>query len=421
MRFDILKNSIRKRNVISNEKNDYKDMGNFIKKSRKELNITQEELCDGICSISYLSKIENNQIVPNEFYVREIMEKLNVDELVLTNSLKEKDYVFRIITAFFYMDHTEIEKIYQEIKNIEHNTLINLCKFGHAVYFENDEAVDYMMMLEHLLNNMSDLEVGMYLYFSAKYFMNQQHYKTSLDVIKLTKDVKIHEDFLNGLIHELSYYVKQKLLIKNASNEDYNNALTIFTSNHNTKKIIKMALVKVEFLIKENPRYSLEILNSIQIHVLDDETKDYYCYLKAKIMKECGRNNECIMYLRDIKEDSSYYFKKMVLLLEVCQLEEDDEMAKEIENILDMFSPNKKDMTEKVYYHYLKQIEEPDKKEFLRDIAIPFSIKSENYHLLLFYINDLIQICEKNSRYKEALTYYNKYRRELEKIKKVMY
>lgn len=420
MRLESLRNTVQKRRNYHNEKNDYKDIGNFIKKARKKLGVTQEELCEGVCSISYLSKIENNQIIPNDYYVKEIMEKLDIDEIVYTNSLKEKTYLKRVLNATFYMNKKELQDIYDEINEIEHNTLINLCKLGYHIYFEKDEALDYIMMLEHLLNNMSDLEVGMFLYFSATYFSNQSKFKIALDITSLTSEIRIHDKLLQGLIYELSYYIKQRLLIKNSSNEDYLQALTIFNKTHNTVKIMYLSLRKIEFMIKENPKAASMMLSSIQVHILNHQLQDYYYYLNALTAKELGCFKESIMFMHEIDEHSEYYFKKMVLLLEVC-VQEDDSMLEEIKTILDGYTPSKKDMSDKVFYHFLKLKQDIDRKEYLRDIAIPFSIKSENYHQLQFYINDIIKICQDNSRYKEALTYYNKYQKELSKIKRIMY
>ena len=73
MSIESLRTKIKKKVQFEQFKNDYADIGSFIKKKRKEMQVTQDEISNGICSVSYLSKIENNQIVPNDYYVREIM------------------------------------------------------------------------------------------------------------------------------------------------------------------------------------------------------------------------------------------------------------------------------------------------------------------------------------------------------------
>ena len=54
--------------------NDYR--GLLIKKQRKELDISLEALSHGVCSPSYLSKIENNILVANEDIYNLLFKKL---------------------------------------------------------------------------------------------------------------------------------------------------------------------------------------------------------------------------------------------------------------------------------------------------------------------------------------------------------
>jgi len=42
-------------------------MGSIIKMKRMELNMSQEQLAEGICASSYLSRIENNKLIPGKF------------------------------------------------------------------------------------------------------------------------------------------------------------------------------------------------------------------------------------------------------------------------------------------------------------------------------------------------------------------
>jgi transcriptional regulator with XRE-family HTH domain len=420
MSIDSLKNRLCKRGEQNDNKSDYKDIGNFIKKRRKELNITQDEVTEGICSISYLSKIENNQIIPNNYFVREIMEKLDVDEVVYTNSLREKEYLSRLLNAYYYMNDDEMNGVYQEIKDIEHNYLINLCKLGYTVYFNLDDDNQYVMMLEHLINNMDDFEVGLYLYFAATYFVNNEKYRAAMELIQLSRRLRLYNVKLDGLIYELSYYVKQKLLVKNCSSEDYVNAVTIFTTSNNLKKIINMSLVKVEYLIDENPLKASALLNTIKVSFLDQKNKDRFHYLNAVICKELKRYSDATMHLNKIGGESLHYFQKMVLLLEICNIENDYKMAQEIIEILKDYVPHKSDIRNKVHFHYMTSNTQIERKEYLRDIAIPFSIKVEDYRSLKIYIDDIMEICIENSRYKEAIQYYKKYQKEMNKVKRII-
>jgi hypothetical protein len=110
-----------------------------------------------------------------------------------------------------------------------------------------------------------------------------------------------------------------------------------------------------------------------------------------------------------------------VLLYEICLIEDDREMGTEIKKLIHDYKMNRRNMTDKVYYHFLNETNEEDIKEYLRDIAIPYSIKTSDYKMLQFYTDKIMDICINNSRYKEATQYYKKYNKELEKVEKILY
>lgn len=65
--------------------NDYR--GLLIKKQRKELDISLEALSHGVCSPSYLSKIENNILVANDDIYNLLFKKLGISTM---DTIKEK-------------------------------------------------------------------------------------------------------------------------------------------------------------------------------------------------------------------------------------------------------------------------------------------------------------------------------------------
>ena len=52
------------------------EIGTYIKKRRLELGMSQEKLCEGLCSVPNLSRIENNQQDPSRSLTRQLFERL---------------------------------------------------------------------------------------------------------------------------------------------------------------------------------------------------------------------------------------------------------------------------------------------------------------------------------------------------------
>lgn len=415
-----LKNKINKRIRTSDYRSDFQEIGSFIKKKRKELNVTQDAISNGICSISYLSKIENNQIIPNKYYVKEIMDKLDVEESYYQKTFDDKLYLNNMIKGIFYLDDLLVTNTFNEIKEIEHNLVINIVKLGYYIYYQKEDDNQYVMMLENLVTNMTDIELKIYLYLSSRYFMTKEKYKTALEVLILADKIALKNEFLSGLISEHTYLVKQRLFKKNSSTEDYYNAQLIYNKYHNVKRVINLVLWKARYLSHENPEKALLILNMIKESLLDDYLRDFHSLIKAEILHYLESYKDSALALNGINIESKFYYQKMILLFSICKEEQDEGMLEEIRKILSTYKPDRFQLQHKVHYHYLLLEKAEDLKEYLRDIAIPYSIKIEDFYGLEKYTMDIMDICITTSRYKEATQFYKKYQKEVNRISEIM-
>lgn len=66
-------------------------LGTYIKKRREELRISQEELCEGLCAVSSLSRIENNQQDPSRLLTRNLLERLGLPQDKFTAFWGQRD------------------------------------------------------------------------------------------------------------------------------------------------------------------------------------------------------------------------------------------------------------------------------------------------------------------------------------------
>src|SRR5690625_5024512 len=76
------------------EVNNY--IGTYIKHERNKQGLKQDYVCDGLCSRSYYSRIENNIVKPTALYLKHIFKKLNkniADELSTIHLNQEKRFI----------------------------------------------------------------------------------------------------------------------------------------------------------------------------------------------------------------------------------------------------------------------------------------------------------------------------------------
>ena len=76
--------------------NDYR--GLLIKKQRKALDISLEALSHGVCSPSYLSKIENNILVANDDIYNLLFKKLGISTMDTKKKKLNRCWIFSLNT-----------------------------------------------------------------------------------------------------------------------------------------------------------------------------------------------------------------------------------------------------------------------------------------------------------------------------------
>ncbi|RKO61781.1 helix-turn-helix domain-containing protein [Caldibacillus debilis] len=92
-------------------------IGNFIKLKRMELNLSQEQLCEGICAPSYLSRIENNKLIPDDEIYRLLLKRLGLD---YEDLIWETDFIAEEIENWYREllepEYTELKRDVEELK-----------------------------------------------------------------------------------------------------------------------------------------------------------------------------------------------------------------------------------------------------------------------------------------------------------------
>lgn len=84
-------------------------LGAIVKNRREELNLTQEELADGICSVPTLSRIENGERIPTKGIYEMLMQRLGYSEMSLDFFTNRKEFTlynlkFKMRQAYVFGD-----------------------------------------------------------------------------------------------------------------------------------------------------------------------------------------------------------------------------------------------------------------------------------------------------------------------------
>ncbi|WP_434714989.1 helix-turn-helix domain-containing protein (plasmid) [Bacillus cereus] len=146
-RMKVFKSNIENQNIIVSKEN----IGEFFFKERLEHGITQETLCHGICTVSYLSRVENNKQIPSLNIERLLYKRLeeikNNSKTVDLEMLKLEKLYDTMISLFdkgkIIIAKKMLHQGLQSTKN-KYPKLYCLFSYQHYLYFDQENLKSFL-------------------------------------------------------------------------------------------------------------------------------------------------------------------------------------------------------------------------------------------------------------------------------------
>ncbi len=96
-------------------------IGMIIRRRRMELGLSQEDLADGICAVTTLSRIENGERMPTQNHLEILLQRIGYSDMMLQSYVDEADFVahelkFKIRQAYIEKDATKAQELLQQFK-----------------------------------------------------------------------------------------------------------------------------------------------------------------------------------------------------------------------------------------------------------------------------------------------------------------
>lgn len=157
--------------MISNDSNQKKKYGVLLKRKRLENHMTLEKLCEGVCTVSYLSRIENNLVEVDEQYYVSLFRKLNIDFNEL-KEVKENEIYIELLKCYLQEeDDKAIDIISNALKTnfyveLEMDLMLLYDNIIHCLY---SEALKQIIEFNGKTNIFVESELYFFLFLTALY------------------------------------------------------------------------------------------------------------------------------------------------------------------------------------------------------------------------------------------------------------
>ncbi|KQL51430.1 hypothetical protein AN964_20915 [Heyndrickxia shackletonii] len=189
------------------------NIGAIIKLNRIKQNLTQEELAEGIISISYLSKIENGKIEPNDEVIKLLCLRLGIE---INRQIDDETKALCHEWFRLLLSCTDVEKlkekynIINELTNtIEDVELQILLKIHLIRYYlklgKLDPAFEQINHLKDFSNTFTTEQKYFWNKFNGNYYYLKEDYNEALKFYTLSEDFIAHLDVSEEENADLEY------------------------------------------------------------------------------------------------------------------------------------------------------------------------------------------------------------------------
>ncbi|SFE75666.1 Helix-turn-helix [Bacillus sp. OV194] len=391
--------------------------------------LTQKAACEGICSVSYLSKIENNSITASPEILQLLCERLDIETSYVSEEFIEqlKKEIFDWYQDIKYRNsedaHLKFKEFQTQISQLNDLGLVNLFKIFSVRYYiyidEYDKAKELLKQLSEV-KKMYTTEMEFYIFqFTAHYEYLMDNYKTALYYYKkaylLANKLNILDPDMIYQIASISsrlgyfsqalYYAKTALEAFNAE-ANYSKSLDChITLGIAYSRLKDFEAAKSHYLIALNAATFNPALKIMIPNILHNMGHSYYqaeqydeaiSVLKESFQKKKGKNTAGTICL------IAYNFYKKNKIKETNQWIKKGYKATN-EGINPTYIRLKT-----LEFKLLQQEQTEEYQQFIEEKAVPYlENKQDRLHLIEMYEELAIYYSNKFS-YKNANHYYEK-------------
>lgn len=412
------------------------NVGSIIKHHRVKQAMTQKELCEGICSISHLSKIENNSKEVNRETLNMLLERLHIklEDEENNHKLLEKR-LSDFMESILFHNKERSTKIYEELKLKEEyisiTDMVNiylLYSYRYHSFMDNfEEALKFYKILKKLSNNFSQHETYLFKYFNAVYCLlkGDCDFRPALQTLNsLYKDFDKIPNIMHG---ELLYYLSNSYFRANNFHKSsffISEALKLYGSEFNFARIVHSQVLLADCytllgLFDQASKIFNVLLNNSEFKA--PGTEFYYVFHNyGFFLKETKQYVEAIEYYKKAMKFSpvlSYNYYTSLTDIAECfyHLNDISKSLSIFKSCINSFKDLKFVDLYLISSFYIKIIDDYDSAmTFLEDELLPYCFENSLFYNVVNFSSFLQNYYENKLDFEKAYK-YKKYYSEFNK------
>ncbi len=391
------------------------ELASVLKNKRIELGKNLDEVAEGICSTSYLSRIENNLVRFQEPYLKLLFEKLDINYETLKENRKNNLFVevLKKILLGNEKDYkTKIEQIMAS--NCFLGTERDLILLYDNLLNNNFEETGYVIdKLQENCAHFSNSEMTFFMYLVALYYFKTNQINLSYHQVKILANVKIDDEIMKWVIKELSmdiyYLVGKKIDYIVLYNEFVKTAPLPYFKDLMMKQKTKMITLQAE----SNFHPALDQMHEFKQNIssVNQEIRNVFYYQLATMYLQHGDYEKILDLLTTIELTTPLV---KILSFALLNFEGKSENKRKAIDLLNKYNFTKyDDLIKNICYYVTTKLENTNENyprllNFLKNNV--FHLLNHSYDQIIYYyvLKEIFVLNTKCSKYKDSCNLINK-------------
>ena len=381
-------------------------LAKFLKRRRNELNRTLEDVSRGICSPSYLSKIENCQVEVDSYYYESLFEKL---DLKYENFIKERQVSFfpKIMKYYLLEKYELLEEKLKEMVNgsLYCETELELVVLLNNIVGKNyDEAENLIEKIEKVRNTLTKEELYIFSFLITLFLYKTNQTIDALEQVKVLIHNPFEEESYNIAVTDLAIDIYFTLGNETMFFTYYQELLRYKNQELLINRKLFHELQSLVLEVKNGKKTILSELEDLKLtypNLEKDITVNYYLGLIYYYLEDYQKALEIVNVSNPTPQ---------LLSLEATILNKINNLEQSINFLTKIKQINFITKGEDVYLNYLEYIREKIEQysyskilSFLKSVALPHITKNYISFIYEEEIKEYLILCYELGKYKETI------------------
>lgn len=378
--------------------------GSAIKYKRKELGLTLEEASENICSISYLSKVENNNISASEEFVEKFKDRFELVDAFDYDLKSYRKHLDQVINGLIH--DSEIDELFVTYydSRVDYQSII--ITFAYYVLKKDFKIASklYPQMLS-MISSMPQESFIISMLLTNHIFYYYMNYKDGMRITELLEDQKPYSNHIELLINKWKLMYAFKLrnhhlvckIYKKYENDLIEKHLFDQLRNINFQKLVYDAKCCQPESMKEN----ISLISNMEAHE------------KAYILSMCHYhkgNYDKALKLANKYHQISHDWSVLYLLI-LDKMEETHTIKTTLKQKFDANGPLFSLVLKHLSFKYLK--DQHEIVNYIKNDILTRKIYTDDYDILSYLMKDCEKILSGFQYYKDAVNIYRFFNRQL--------